>query len=116
MTYPSDPWTRYGRAVHTLRLVGRVQARAFVPSGLDVISVLPGKTLGVVSLAAYGPGSALPYHELVVVPALVRAGTRVGGWTSHLSVEHPDALAGGREIWGSPKALAPFTWQIGEQR
>jgi hypothetical protein len=63
MTYPSAPWTLRGHAVHTLRLVDRVQARAFVPSGLEIVSVLPGRTLGGVYLAAYGPGSALPYHE-----------------------------------------------------
>jgi acetoacetate decarboxylase len=116
MTYPSAPWTLHGHAVHTLRLVDRVQARAFVPSGLDIVSVLPGKTLGVVYLAAYGPGSALPYHELIVVPALVREGTHVGGWISYIYVDYPEAMAGGRQIWGLPKELARFTWETGDER
>jgi acetoacetate decarboxylase len=115
-SYPPAPWTLHGHAVHTLRLVDRVRARAFVPPGLDVISVLPGKTLGGVYLAAYGPGSALPYHELIVVAALVRAGTHVGAWISHIYVDHPDAMAGGREIWELPKALAQFTWETGNGR
>jgi acetoacetate decarboxylase len=116
MTYPSAPWRLRGHAVHTLRLVDRMQARAFVPSGLDVISALPGRTLGGVYLAAYGPGSALPYHELIVVAALVRDGAHVGGWISHIYADHPDAMAGGREIWGLPKALARFVWQTGDER
>jgi hypothetical protein len=115
MTYPSAPWTLKGAAVHTLRLVESVQARAFVPSDLDVVSVLPGKTLGVVFLASYGPDSDLTYHELIVVPALTRRGKNVGFWISHIYVDHPDAMLGGREIWGLPKELAQFTWQIGEQ-
>jgi acetoacetate decarboxylase len=115
MTYPSAPWTLKGSAVHTVQLVDRVQARAFVPSGLDMVSVLPGKTVGVVYLASYGPESVLPYHELIVVPALARYGMHVGGWISHIYVDHPDALAGGREIWGLPKELAQFTWQAGDQ-
>jgi acetoacetate decarboxylase len=115
MTYPSAPWTLQGSAVHTVPLVDRVQARAFVPSALDVVSVLPGQTVGVVYLAAYGPESALPYHELIVAPALTRYRTHVGCWISYIYVDHPEALAGGREIWGLPKELAPFTWQTGEQ-
>src|SRR5919109_1772307 len=35
MTYPLAPWTLHGHAVHTLRLVDRVHARAFVPSALE---------------------------------------------------------------------------------
>jgi acetoacetate decarboxylase len=116
MTYPAAPWTLKGYAIQTLQLVDRVQARSFVPSDLDIVPVLPGKTVGVVYLAAYGPGSVLTYHELIVVPALVRDGTHVGGWISHIYVDHPDAMAGGREIWGLPKELAQFTWQIGDER
>jgi hypothetical protein len=41
MTYPSAPWPLQGDAVHTLQLMDRVRARAFVPSALDITSVLP---------------------------------------------------------------------------
>jgi acetoacetate decarboxylase len=109
MSYPSAPWPLQGDAVHTLQLVDRVRARAVVPSALDMVSGLPGQTLGVVSLASDGPGSVLPYNELIVVPALTRSGIHAGWWISHLTVDHPDALAGGREIWGLPKELAQFT-------
>lgn len=77
--------------------------------------MLPGKTLGGVYLSFYGPGSVLTYHELIVVPALARYGTKVGCWISHIYVDHPDSMAGGRGIWGLPKELAQFTWQTGDQ-
>jgi acetoacetate decarboxylase len=115
MTYPSAPWTLKGYAVQTLRFVDSVQARCFVPSDLYIVSVLPGKTLGVVYLASYGPESVLTYNELIVVPALARYGKNVGFWISHIYVDHPDSMAGGREIWGLPKELAQFSWQAGEQ-
>src|SRR5688572_23194128 len=115
MTYPSAPWTLKGFAVQTLQLVDTARARSFVPPDLDIVSVLPGKTLGVVYLASYGPESVLSYNELIVVPALTRYGKNVGFWISHIYVDHPDSMAGGREIWGLPKELAQFTWQMGEQ-
>lgn len=59
MTYPSAPWTLKGYAVQTLQLVDSAQARSFVPPDLDIISVLPGKTLGGVYLTSYRPGSVL---------------------------------------------------------
>jgi acetoacetate decarboxylase len=115
MTYPSAPWTLNGFAVQTLQLVDTVQARSFVPSDLEIVSVLPGKTLGVVYVASYQPGSVLSYNELIVVPALTRSGKNLGFWISHIYVDHPDSMAGGREIWGLPKELAQFTWDLGEQ-
>ena len=56
MTYPSAPWRLKGFAVQTLHLVDSAQARSFVPPELDIVSVLPGKTLGVMYLASYEPG------------------------------------------------------------
>jgi acetoacetate decarboxylase len=115
MTYPPAPWTLKGFAVQTIRLVDTAKARAFVPSDLDIVPVLPGKTLGLMYLASYAQGSALSYNELIVVPALARHGKNVGFWISHIYVDHPDSMAGGREIWGLPKELARFDWLGGEQ-
>lgn len=114
MSYPSAPWLLKGFAVQTLLLVDTAQARRFVPPDLDIISVLPGKTLGVMYLASYEPGSALTYNELIVAPALTRYRKNAGFWISHIYVDHPDSMAGGREVWGLPKELAQFTWQMGE--
>lgn len=114
MTYPSAPWTLKGFAVQTLQLVDTARARAFVPPGLTIVSVLPGKTLGLVYLASYGPKSDLAYNELIVVPALTRHGKNLGFWISHIYVDNSDSSAGGREIWGLPKELAQFSWQSSE--
>ncbi|MBX6342143.1 MAG: acetoacetate decarboxylase family protein [Thermomicrobiaceae bacterium] len=116
MSYPPAPWVLYGRAIFAPRLLDSRGARAFVPPYLDVVSVLPGKTLGGVYLAAYGPGSALAYHELIVVAALARSGGRVGFWISHIYVDDLRSMAGGREIWGLPKEMAEFAWPVGEER
>jgi acetoacetate decarboxylase len=67
--YPAAPWTLMGYAVQTLQFVDTRQARSFVPSKLRILSVLPGKTLGGMYLASYGPGSVLEYDELIVAAA-----------------------------------------------
>jgi len=38
----------------------------------------------VIYLAAYGAGSVLEYHELIVVCALVQYRRRLGVWVSHI--------------------------------
>jgi hypothetical protein len=112
MAYPPAPWTLRGHSLQTLNLVDVAKARPFVPPELDIVSVLPGKTLGSVYVAAYETGSSLEYNELIVVPALVRYGNQIGSWISHIYVDNPDSVAGGREIWGLPKELADFSWQM----
>lgn len=111
MPYPSAPWTLKGKSLQSLHLVDISKSRLFVPPELEVVAVLPGKTIGGVYLATYGAGSTLEYHELIVVPALVRYGKQIGAWISHIYVDNPDSVAGGREIWGLPKELAEFTWK-----
>ena len=92
-----------------LQLVDSRRARLFVPYGLKVVSIWPGKTLGGIVLASYGPGSDLEYNELIAFPALVRRGLKIGVWISHIYVDNEDSLAGGREIWGLPKRWAQFS-------
>jgi len=115
MTYPPAPWKLQGFACQTLQPVDAVQARSLVPAELTVISVWPGKTVGGVYLATYGSGSALEYHELIVVAALVSYAGQVGCWISHIYVDNPDSVEGGREVWGLPKELAEFIWEQGQQ-
>lgn len=110
MIYPPAPWTLKGYALQTLHAINIQRARIFVPSQLEIISVVPGHTLGGVYLSTYKSGSTLEYNELVVVAALVRYANHVGAWISHIYVDNEDSVAGGREIWGLPKELAQFTW------
>lgn len=111
MSYPIAPWDLRGHGVQTLHLVSAASVRPLVPKELEIVSVLPGKTLAVVAFAHYGPGSVLEYDELIVAPAVVKRAGKVGVWVSHIYVDHPDSVAGGREIWGVPKQLANFHWR-----
>jgi acetoacetate decarboxylase len=109
MTHPPAPWQLHGYAVQTLSLVDIDRARRFVPANLEIVSILPGKTLGSVYISEYQAGSTLVYNELIVAPALVKNRGKVGGWISHIYVDNVDSVAGGREIWGLPKEMAEFT-------
>lgn len=114
MQYPPAPWTLQGRGVLLLHLLDTSRAQPFVPAGFSILSVLLGKTLGGIFLATYEAGSSLAYHELIVIPALVRYRGRPGAWISHIYVDDQASAAGGRKLWGLPKALAEFTWDAGE--
>jgi acetoacetate decarboxylase len=108
MNYPPAPWQLQGYATQTLNLVDIDLVRQLVPPELDIVAVLPGKTIGSVYISEYQLGSVLTYNELIVAPALVRDRTKIGGWISHIYVDNPNSVAGGREIWGLPKELAEF--------
>ena len=111
MAYPQAPWTLQGHALQTVQPVDIDQVRPLVPSELEIISVWPGKTLGGVYLSSYQSGSVLEYNELIVVAALLSYKGKFGAWVSHIYVDSPDSVAGGREIWGLPKELAEFVWE-----
>jgi acetoacetate decarboxylase len=108
--YPPAPWQLRGASVQAFRLVDVERARGLVPPDLRVVPVLPGRTIAVVYCARYGPGSSLLYSELAVAPALVESGGKLGFWISHIYVDNPSSVAGGREIWQLPKQLAHFAW------
>lgn len=111
MPYPQAPWTLQGYAIQTLQLLDIDRVRPFIPSELNIIPVLLGKTLGGVYLSYYGQGSVLEYSELIVIAGIVNYSGKFGGWVSHIYVDNPDSVAGGREIWGLPKEMADFTWE-----
>lgn len=111
MAYPQTPWTLQGYALQTLQLLDVERVRPLIPSELNIISVLPGKTLGGVYLSYYEPGSVLEYSELIVVAGLLSHKGKFGAWVSHIYVDNPDSVAGGREIWGLPKEMAEFNWE-----
>jgi acetoacetate decarboxylase len=110
MSYPSAPWHLYGTALQSFHPIDVEKAKQFVPLDFDIVSVLPGKTVGSLYLSVYEPHSTLQYHELIVVPALVRHRGKIGAWISHIYVDNPQSVEGGRNIWGLPKQMADFTW------
>ncbi len=110
-SYPPPPWQLEGTALLRVQMLKVSQVRESVPAELSIVTALPGRTLGGILAVRYGSGSTLAYHELIVMPALVRHGTRVGGWISHIYVDDPRSCAAGREVWGLSKELAEFQWQ-----
>lgn len=115
MTYPPAPWRLQGQAILTAQLIDIDQVRSLIPAEVNIIQVFPGKTIGGVYLSSYKAGSTLEYHELIVVAGLVSYSGQWGAWISHIYVDHPDSVAGGREIWGLPKELAEFVWSASDQ-
>ncbi|MBY0587683.1 acetoacetate decarboxylase family protein [bacterium] len=108
--YPPAPWHLSGQGVQLVQTVDVRDVRRLVPPELSIVSVWPGRTLGVVAFAHYGPGSVLEYDELIIAPAIVRYRGQWGVWVSHIYVNHPLSVQGGRELWGVPKELADFRW------
>jgi acetoacetate decarboxylase len=111
MSYPQPPWTLKGDAFVTLQLLDIARVRPLIPAELNIVSVLPGKTIGGVYLSKYSSGSALEYSELIIIAGFLSYNGKFGGWVSHIYVDNVDSVAGGREVWGLPKELAQFSWE-----
>jgi acetoacetate decarboxylase len=109
-SYPPAPWQLYGTAFQTFQFIDLERSRAIVPAAFEIVSILPGKTLSGLYFSVYEGNSTLTYHELIVVGGLVRYGNQIGSWVSHIYVDDPASVAGGRSIWGLPKELAEFEW------
>ena len=62
MIYPPAPWKLQGYAIATLQLVDVALVRPLVPSELEIVSLLPGKTLGGIYISSYGLGSIMEYN------------------------------------------------------
>ena len=87
------------------------KVRQFVPPELQIVSALPGKTLGHVFLGCFGSGSTIEYHELAISPATVKANRFKGFWISHQFVDSEKSLEGGRKSLGLPKEMMEIRWQ-----
>lgn len=112
MNYPPAPWTLQGYGFQSLHLLDVDRARPFIPSNLEIVQVFPGKTLGGVYIAYYSGTPVQEYNELIIVSGIVSQAGKIGAWVSHIYVDNPDSVAGGREIWGLPKELAQFDWKL----
>jgi hypothetical protein len=114
-TVPPPPWQLRGEALLLFCLLPLTAARLLLPQEIKVIPVLPGKTLSVLYIANYTTPSTLEYQELIYAPAIGYLHGRVGAWLSHVYVDDPRSVAGGKAIWGLPKQLARFegSWKEG---
>lgn len=108
---PGETWHPVGRKalVVAAYLVPVDLVRPLVPEELEIVPVLPGRTLATAFVADYGPGSTLEYHEFGLQPALVRFRGVVAAWNSVLLVDSPASVQGGRML-GFDKQLAEFDW------
>lgn len=111
--YPISPWSLQGKALISFHAVDIAAMKGFIPATLEILPIFPGKTLGGLYLSSYEKGSVLTYNELIVFCGLVRYGDRTSAWVTHIYVDQPQSVAGGRNIWGLPKQLASFQWSGG---
>lgn len=111
MTHPQPPWKLKGYGFLVLHWVDIDRVRPLIPQHLQIFSFFPGKTLGGVYVGLYEEGSTLRYSELIAVPALIYHQGKIGAWISHIYVDNPDSMAGGRTLWGLPKEMAQFEWE-----
>jgi acetoacetate decarboxylase len=112
MPYPPAPWTLQGYGFQALHLLDVDRARQFIPSDLQIVQVFPGKTLGGIYLVYYSTSPVEAYNELIVVSGIVTHAGKVGAWISHIYVDNSNSVEGGRNIWGLPKELAQFHWEL----
>ena len=77
-----------------------------LPPGTRLVMVFGRAVVGT-AWAVYGPGGVLAYNE-VLAAVRVRVGGRPFTTVTHIWVDHPASVAGGRELWGIPKQHAAF--------
>lgn len=107
VSYPPEPWHLQGTAWISL---WRVPARALpagrLPTGARPATVFGRAVVGT-AWAVYRPGGTLAYNEALAA-VRVRAGGRSFTTVTHVWVDHPASVAGGRALWGMPKQSAVF--------
>ncbi|MDP9821676.1 hypothetical protein J2S59_001485 [Nocardioides massiliensis] len=104
--YPPEPWDLHGRSVLSVFLVPAAEAPP-APVGVRPLRLF-GRVVVAAAWVAYTEPSPLTYGELMTT-VLVREGWRPRAHITHIWVDSPASMAGGRELWAIPKDLADFT-------
>jgi hypothetical protein len=115
VSYPPAPWHLRGTAwVSLWRVPADGLPAGCLPPGARPATVF-GRALVATAWAVYGPGGTLAYDEVL---AAVRVRVRGRSFTTvtHVWVDHPASVAGGRALWGIPKRRAVFQVQDGGAR
>ncbi|MDP9117001.1 MAG: acetoacetate decarboxylase family protein [Actinomycetota bacterium] len=104
--YPPEPWVLHGQLRTSVFAVPLTDIPVDLPPGCHPVRI--GR-YGVVGTAwvSYESSGVLAYEELMST-VLVRRGWRLMPTISHIWVDSPTSLAGGRALWGIPKELATF--------
>ena len=113
MSYPPPPWKLYGWAGLLADWLPMERAKeALLPLGFVKTPYLLGNTLGGHYIASYHPqeGTTLPesFHEFGFLSCLAKLGNESGLHLARMAVDHPQAIEGGREVWGLNKFEAHF--------
>jgi acetoacetate decarboxylase len=105
-------WLPVGDKGHLMmiHMIDTNKVKSFIPEELDIVSLGFGKTLGLVFMTSMGPESTLPYHELIIAPALIRAKGRYGFYVTHIYVDNEKSRVGGMRNFGLPKQMVDFVW------
>jgi len=106
VTYPPEPWDLHGHAHVGVWLVPRHQAPPPHHPGTRQIRLF-GRVVVAAAFFRYDRPSPLTYDEIMATQ-LVRDGWRPRVSITHIWVDSPASMAGGRELWAIPKDLAEF--------
>jgi hypothetical protein len=106
MSYPPEPWDLHGHAYVGVWLLPRDRTPAPHSSATRVVTVF-GRAIVCAAFFVYEEPSPLTYEEIMTT-VLVRDGWRLRVSITHIWVNSPASLAGGRELWAIPKDLADF--------
>ncbi len=105
MSYTGAAWTLTGSGFSVACLHRLREVRSYIPSHFAIQAVLPGYTLGGYYGLHYDHSPIGPYDELIVFPALVTFGGKLGCYVSHSFVNNERALQGGLELWRWPRQV-----------
>ncbi|WP_144637580.1 acetoacetate decarboxylase family protein [Bordetella genomosp. 13] len=106
--FPPAPWRLRGTLHLSLWRVPLASLPDVTPPGVGIVSVA-GQALAVTAWAAYEPGGALSYNELLFVTSVRKTGLAgPAGTVGPIWVDDEAAAQGGRALWGIPKRLGSF--------
>lgn len=106
-SYPPEPWDLTGHNAVGVWLLPRHLTPAPHSPDTKVVRVL-GRAIVCAAFFSYEEPSPLTYGEIMAT-VLVRQGWRLRVSITHIWVDSPASMAGGRELWAIPKELATFS-------
>ena len=106
VSYPPAPWRLEGDLYASVWRVPSASAPPAPPGAIPL--VVAGQTLVVTGWAEYAPGGVLAYREALCA-VLLRAPRFPAAAITHIWVDHPSSVAGGRALWSIPKVSGRFS-------
>lgn len=104
--YPPPPWRLVGDLYASVWLVPRATVPLLAAEAIP--ATIAGRALVVTGWALYAPGGVLAYRE-ALCGVVLRAPRVPAIAITHIWVDHPASIAGGRALWGIPKKAGRFS-------